>query len=137
MATPQTEFAVRDWLRTVPSVLALVGNDVRRIDVDYSGSPDLTHVTMFRSGGALPEMLPFDDAVMTFLCWGKGRGSALTLATTLAETLRSTREVPLNSSAYLRGARVESLFWNPSDDGIPRYAVIALVTATARQTSTV
>lgn len=135
MALPDTELAVRDWLRTVPAVTSLVGNDSRRIDVDYSGSKDLTHITMFRSGGAPAEFLPFDDAVMTFLCWGKGRGSALTLATTLAETLRSTREVALNANAYLRGCQVASTFWNPDEDGTPRYAVIARITATARQTA--
>lgn len=134
MATPQTELAVRDWLRTVPSLVTLVGNDARKIDVDYSGSKDTAHITMFRSGGMPSVWVPLDEAVMTFLCWAKGRGSALTLATTLVDTLRDTRETALNADAWLRGSTVESINWAPDSDGTPRYAVIARITASARQT---
>jgi hypothetical protein len=137
MALPATELAVRDWLRTVPELLTAVGNDPRRIDVDYSGTKTVTHMTMFRSGGGPSVWTPLDDAVMTFLCWGKGRGAALSLATTLADTLRTTTEIPLNEDAWLRGSSVQSVLWMPDEDGQPRYAVIARITASARQTASV
>ena len=135
MAMPQSELAIRDYLRTVPSILALVGNDARKIDADYSGGKDATHMTMFRAGGAPSQWVPLDDCVMIYMCWGRGRGAALALATELADTLRRTREVALNRDAWLRGSTVQATNWTPDVDGQPRYSVTAISTVSARESA--
>lgn len=134
MEYPAVEMGVRDWLRTESSLVALVGGDSRRIDIDYSGDKASTHLTLFRAGGGPSRKVPLDNAVLAFHCWGRGRGAALNLATELINVLNTRTEVALNDTAWLRGCTVESSNWLPDPTGQPRYVVIARVIASARQT---
>lgn len=133
MTLPASEMAVRDWLRTVPEVVAAVGGDSRKIDVDYSGDPASTHLSMFRAGGAPERNFPMDTCFMDFDCWGRGRGAALTLSTVLMEAIRATRETQMNDSAYLHGGEVLSSSWLPDPTGQARYVVSAVLWVTARE----
>lgn len=132
ITVPATELAIRDWLRDDDAIVALCGNDTRKIDADYSGDESSTHLTLRRVGGGASSTLPFDKALMVFDCWGRGRGAALNLATALVQKLVNAKEEQLNDSAYLRGWNVESNMFAPDQTGQPRYIVIAEATVTAR-----
>lgn len=132
MSIPASELAVRDWARLQTGILAAVGDDARKIDVDYSGDQASTHLTMHRSGGAPSRLLPFDNCVMTFDCWGRGRGAALTLATAVVDALHDSREEQMNADAYLRGAEVLSIAYLPDPTGQHRYVVAANLVINAR-----
>lgn len=133
ITVPATELAIRDWLRQDSAILALVGNDQRKIDADYSGDEASTHMTIRRAGGGTSSTLPFDRALMVFDCWGRGRGAALNLATALVQKLVNAKEEQLNATAYLRGCQVESNMFVPDPTGQARYVVMAMITVTARQ----
>ena len=128
-----SEMAVRDWARTVPEILAAVGNDARKIDVDYSGDAESTHLTMFQIGGAPDRYLPIDDVVMLFNCWGRGRGAALDLARAVSNAVWKTREIQMNDDFYLRGAEILSTVWQPDPTGQARYVVSARFVVSERR----
>jgi hypothetical protein len=133
LTVPGSELAIRDWIRADATIVGIVGGDARRIDVDISGSKDTTHMTMYRVGGAPSNTVPLDRCLMSFDCWGRGRGSALSLATALQEKLVNSREQPLNDDVRLRGCAVMAVRWVPDPTGQPRYVVTALITTSARQ----
>lgn len=132
IAVAHTELAVRDWLRDDEDLLDLVGNDARRIDADFSGDSSLTHLTLHRAGGGASSELPFDDAVMVFDCWGRGRGAALNLATALVQKLVNAKEERLNDEAWLRGCAVQSNLYLPDPSGQARYAITSLLRVSVR-----
>lgn len=128
-----TEFAVRDYLRTVTAVKAAVGNDTRKIDLDYSTTGRSTYLVMYRSGGAPAELVPVDRALLTFHCVGSTRHAAEILRVALTQALRTLNGTNLNDTVFCYGATVESVSWLPFEDGTPRYVVSSLVLTRSRQ----
>lgn len=128
---PASELVIRDWARANAGILAAVGGDSRKIDVDYSGDAASTHLTMQRSGGAPDYWVPLDAVVMTFNCWGRGRASALTLATAVVTAVMTRGETQVDD-ALVRGGVVESNSYLPDPTGQHRYVVIARFVVSAR-----
>lgn len=126
-----TEFAVRDYLRTVPGVLARVSNDTRRIDLDYSGTG--TFLVLYRSGGGPYRGLPMDQAVLTLHCYGSTRHAAALLEAQAVLALQALSNTPLNDTVFAYGASILARGqWLP-DAGAARYVVTANVRTRARQ----
>lgn len=128
LSAPLTEFAVRDYLRTRSAVKSCVGNDSRRIDLDYSGTGN--YLVMYRAGGAPRSTLPLDTAILTFHCYGSTRHAAALLEAALVTVLQSLNAQNLNDDTYCQAASVLSRgAWLPTSDGRARYIVTAGVTA--------
>lgn len=138
-ALPDIEGALRTWMRTLPSVIAIVGQRV------FFGVPknavDATFplVTVSRVGGGDAEgEAPVDQALVQVECWGSIDGSGngrKAQATALVNAVRSEFRA-VNGSTVLSGTtiafgiNVESVVWLPDPDSDrPRYVVTAEVIA--------
>lgn len=126
-----SEMVIRDWARADTGILAAVGGDERKIDVDFSGDQDSTHLTMQRSGGAPDYWVPLDKVVMTFNCWGRGRFAAINLATAVVTSIMTRGETQIDD-AVVRGGFVESNSYLPDPTGQHRYVVVARFVVSAR-----
>lgn len=121
-----TEFAVRDYLRTVPGLLERVSGDTRKIDLDYSGKG--TFLTLYRAGGFPHRSLPMDRALITFHCWGTTRHAAALLEVQLVKALRSLSSTQLNADVFCFAAEVTSSgAYLPSSEGQHRYVASAAI----------
>jgi hypothetical protein len=134
---PDTEGALRDWLREQPSLQALVA---RRV---FFGVPRNARqwplVTVQRVGGAEDiSEAPVDRALVQIDVWGEidGSGNGDKAGTTaVVNALRSLlgsvkHRTPLNATVDALGVTVAGVAWvpDPADDR-PRYVVTAEVTA--------
>lgn len=116
---------VRDYLRGVPSLMALLNGENDRLNIDYRGNPKATHITLYRAGGGFDDYLPHENPVVTLHCYGTTRSVAAGLAQAVAGALRAITQ----ANDPLRSASVESINFEPTPDGTARYVVISLVTA--------
>lgn len=129
---PDTEGAVRTWLKTKTEITSKVGT---RVFFGYpEGTPATPLIVLARVGGAPQRSeAPVDVALLQFDCWGTGRNKAQATDVMLAlvGVLESMQAgVTLDSTTRGFGSAVESSPWLPeptSDQA--RYVVTAVVTA--------
>lgn len=119
------EAAIRDYLRADESVMSILVNEDRRMDMEWRGDPRAGHATINLAGGGFDDYVPLRTAVLYVNCYGGSRPAASSLAEAVA---LSVRRITL-SDAPLASASVESVAWKPTPDGVPRYVVTAVVTA--------
>ena len=137
-AFPDTEGAIRTWLRAQPAVTALVGQRV------FFGIPKAATEATFPlvtvqlvSTVPDPSEAPVDRSLIQIDCWGSldasGNGQKAA-ATALVNTIRAllhsiTQPTPMGTVTVF-GANVESVTWlpDPTNDR-PRYVLTAEVTA--------
>lgn len=119
------EAAVRDYLRADTILMGLLNDEERRVNMEWSGDPRASHVTLYRAGGNLHAYAPIDLPVITVHCYGSTRSSAATVADAVAAALNNVdnRSLPLTSGS------VESINYLPTSDGAARYVVTGTVTA--------
>jgi hypothetical protein len=120
-----TELAVREWVRSLPAITALLVTP-DRVDFGYPGDSPGTRVRLFRAGGEPEAIVNIDRALMTFQCFGTSRGAADRLATTLVWELRRLHADAVHP---LRAGQPSGPTWSPDEAGHAMYSVTALVTA--------
>jgi hypothetical protein len=134
---PNTELAVRNWLRGKQSLTSLLtapaatrGLQATAL-VDLDPHPELPCVVVYRAGGQTDANLPLDRAVLGFDCWGtsSSRKSAMDLQVALLGALTGMASEPLGPDVYGYHALVQSALWSPDPGGRSRYVVTAVVTA--------
>lgn len=117
---PTSEKYIRDLARTFSSVLPLVSNDIRRIDIEYSGDCK-TFIIVHRAGGNVSEFVNYDEPTIVFNCYGSTRNNALNLSKALVEELSLVRH-KIVGDAYIASFGPASIAWIP-DQQHPRYVV--------------
>lgn len=138
-AFPDTEGAVRAWLRSAPDVSALVGQRV------FFGVPKGATEATFPlvvvqrvGGGDDPSEAPVDIALVQLDCWGgiddsgNGRKAQATALVNAVRSAAADLRSPITPipNVVLHGVNVESVVWLPdADNDRPRYVVTAEVTA--------
>jgi hypothetical protein len=120
-----TEAQVRDYLRANSTVMGLLNNDEKRLNMEWSGNMAATHVTLYRAGGDMHDYLPHDHPALAIHCYGSTRPSAADLAETVALALRSMSQ----ADTPLLSASVESINYLPTPEGTARYIVTTVVTS--------
>jgi hypothetical protein len=128
MRYPATELAVRDYLRTQASLIALLANDTRRIDFK-APADDRPCIVIYRVGGFTSDYLPLDTATLAADCWGGSFKASLDLKTELKNSLSSIVSVMLNAETYGGSASVVSDLWTPDPGGRARHTVTFVVSA--------
>lgn len=125
---PNTELAVRDWLRARPDVTDLLESTNR---VDLEPHTDLPCVVVYRAGGTTDPYLPLDRAILGVDCWGttRSRMAAMNLSVAVSTALTNLASENLNDDVFGLTALVESVLYAPSPEGRHRYAVTTVVTA--------
>jgi hypothetical protein len=131
---PDTEGAMRTWLRAQSNITALVGNRVF-----LGGIPQQTAfplIVLHQIGGADDESeAPVDNAVITFQCWAATKASASAVTRALRASLQSIRgATDLDANTRCFGAFVDLTLWQPDPSATinnARYIVTARVTAIA------
>lgn len=145
MTWPDTEGAVRTYLRAYTPLQAEWGQRVWFGTPKVVDEDDFPHAVVFRAGGGQdPGESPVDLAVVQVDVWGSldASGNGLKADCTRVtgkvqdalELLRTRTNVTLpgGSVVALFGAVVESVIWLPDpDNDRPRYAVTSQVTAMA------
>lgn len=119
-----TEALVRDFLRADETVMGLLNNDPKRLNMEWVGDLRATHATLYRAGGDLHDYLPTQSPVIVVQCYGSTRPAASGLAEAVAMSLRSMSQ----ADTPLLSATVESIIWLPTPDGVARYVVTTVVT---------
>lgn len=124
------EGAVRDWLRTVPAVQALVSSRV------FFGIPAQTEwpICVVKDVGGAPDPgLPTTAPLIQIDCWGEGRNKAQANAVKRAVVTalqNLTSGSALNGEVVALGAQTLSAPWLPDPDtDQARYAITAEVFA--------
>ena len=122
--------AVRDYLRTVPELVAQVGTRIYVGGLPKNpANPVLPAVVVTRVGGAM--VPPVDQALVQFDCWATTGSAAEQLAVSVAGVLDSTPgSTLLTTGVRFKGAQITSVNWlpDPASD-LPRYIVTAQVVA--------
>jgi hypothetical protein len=137
-AFPDTEGAIRSWLRDQLAVRAVVGNRV------FFGVPKAATEATFPlvtvqlvSTVPDPSEAPIDRSLIQIDCWGSldasGNGqkaAATALVNTIWALLHSITQPTPMGTVTVFGANVESVTWlpDPANDR-PRYVLTAEVTA--------
>lgn len=137
MQFPNTELAVRNWLRTQQPLIALLTAPAatRGLQptalIDLEPHAELPCVVVYRAGGQTDANLPLDRAVLGFDCWGtsSSRKSAMDLQLALIEALSGMASEPLGTGVHGYHALVESAVWAPDPGGRSRYVITATVIA--------
>jgi len=126
------EGAARDWLRTVPEVVALVATRV------FFGLPSNTQwpaIVVRQVGGGPTGDAPITAALLQFDCWGQGQNKAQAGAVKVAvegaiESL--TGGTPLGAGAVALWGSVESSIWLPDpESNQARYVITSEIAARA------
>jgi hypothetical protein len=118
------EAEVRDYLRADDAVMALLNDDPKRLNMEWSGDMRATHVIVSRSGGGQHDYMPFDVPAMTIHCYGSTRPAAAAVASEIARSLKAVDP----SHRPLCSATVESTLYLPTTEGVARYIVTTVVT---------
>lgn len=118
------EAELRDYLRGDEALMALLNNDEKRLNMDWTGDVRATHVTIFRAGGNINGYYPYDLPVLVAHCYGSTRPAAADLA---YEVSRAIRAISMADSPLL-SADVESVVYLPTTEGVSRYVVTTVVT---------
>lgn len=135
---PDVEGALRTWLRTQPSLTALVGQRVFFGVPKGATEATFPLVTIQRvGGGADTSTAPIDRALLQIDCHGSidasGNGrkaEATALVNTVRALLHSIENTSLTATCRALGVTVESVIWLPDpDNDRPRYSVTAEVIA--------
>jgi hypothetical protein len=142
---PSTEVGVRNWLKDQSSVTTFLSNDKRRVDVDYSSTPDgqepMAQVVCFRIGGPTDRTGVLDYAMIQIDCWGtvKSRQRALDLQGAVSTALLNLENETVQVSKpeaeplvtlLLCGAEILSNIYVPSPrTGQHRYILTTRFTA--------
>lgn len=108
--TPDTEHALRDWLRTRPVLTA------RSVAVHF-GIPDAVPsnlITVGRVGGAPGSI--WDEGRYSFACWGQTKKAASDTARDLAGLLTIDDPVLIGNGTKIMGATVDLMLWLPAPD---------------------
>ena len=137
-AFPDTEGALRTWLRSQTSITALVGQRVF-FGVPKRATETTVPLLTVQLVSTIPETsdAPLDRALIQIDCWGSidtsGNGQKAT-ATSLVNTVRAllhsiTQPTPMGTVTVF-GCNVESVTWlpDPANDR-PRYSLTAEVSA--------
>jgi len=124
-----TEGAVRAWLRTVPTVTALVGQRVF-LGVDRPSAYPCVALVRIGGGIAASEGL-LDLALLQFDVWGDRHDKAGAFAATgaVVEALHQLHRAT-HQGVLLHGASVQSWLFQPDDSERARYIITAQVVAT-------
>lgn len=125
---PDAEGGCRTWLRSLPSVSALVGARVFFAAPDNAEDDDYPMVTVSRVGGTLDTgEAPLDVALLQLTCIGprRDKASATALANAVRGEVAGLRDpVPWGPTDVCLGASEEStIFTVDPSDGRPRYSV--------------
>ena len=119
--------ALRDWLRTVPGVVAVAAQRV------YIGpmpqAAPLPAVVVTRIGGGIAD-LPLDGVGVQLDCWAQTGVAAEALAAAVCRAVLSTLpETTMGDGLTWMGGTITSITWLPDPrDGTPRYVVRANLT---------
>jgi hypothetical protein len=119
------EAEVRDYLRADETIMGLLNGDEKRLNMDWTGNVNATHLTLFRAGGNVNGYYPYDLPVMIIHVYGSTRSAAADLA---YEVGRAIRDISMRNAPLL-SADVESIVYLPTTDGVARYVVTSVVTA--------
>lgn len=127
------EGALRDYLKTVPALSALVGS---RVFLGIpSGGTSLPFIQLSRVGGGPDVLTPLDNAEISFSCWGAKKEEAANVSAALVSVLESmTAGTELESGLKCGGASVLLWLWSPdtsTDKPGARYLVDARITVKA------
>jgi hypothetical protein len=119
------EGTVRDYLRTDTTVMGLLNNDPKRLNMDWSGDVRASHVTLYLAGGDYSAYLPHQHPVLAIHAFGSTRPAAADLAEAVALAMRSLSQ----ADTPLLSASVESVNWLPTPEGVARYVITTVVVA--------
>lgn len=119
------EADVRNYLRTDETLMGLLNDDEKRVNMEWSGDARASHVTLFRAGGNMNAHYPHDYPVVVVHCYGSTRPAAADLSEAVALSMRRLSQ----ADAPLLSASVESVNWLPTPEGVARYIVTTVVTA--------
>lgn len=92
MALPETEGAMRGWLRQAPHVSALVGQRVY-FAVPEQDRPQLPFVVFYRIGG-LPDSFQHDNPDFIIEAWGANKNQASIVAVAVATDIMNSNDKP-------------------------------------------
>lgn len=121
------EIEIRDYLRQQDEVMELLNDEPARLNLEWKGNLNATHVTLYRAGGGQHEYVPVDSPAVTLHIFGSTRPAAVAICDRICAALwRIT-----NNDEPLQCGYVESVNWLPTSDGVARYVVVASVTAHA------
>lgn len=119
------EEQVRDYLRTVEPLMALLNDEDKRVNMDWTGDVRATHVTLFQAGGGPDVYLPIAQPTVTIHCFGSTRPAAARVASEVELAIWRLTGV----HAPLLSGEVLSTVYVPTADGVARYVVTTSVTA--------
>ncbi len=134
---PATEMAVRDWLRTRPSLLELLSNDSRRIDVEPH--PSAACIAVHRVAGRSVRNLPIDYASLSWHCWspagtGASRMTAQRLSVALQGEIESLQSpTPFNADTIGLAGEWLGSYYSPGQGDRHRYVVNGNIAARLTQ----
>ncbi len=92
LSLPETEGALRSWLRLNTSIAAKVGQRVY-FAVPEQDRPELPCLVFYRVGG-LPDDMQQDYPDFIIECWGGNKHEASTLASTVAGEVNASNHRP-------------------------------------------
>ena len=118
------ELDMRDYLREQETLMSLLNDDPKRLNMDWTGNLNATHVTLYLAGGSMNDHNPLSRPVLGIHCFGSTRSAAAALSDEVAKQIRAIgpEDRPLCS------ATVESVVYLPTTDGVARYVVTTAVT---------
>jgi hypothetical protein len=119
------EAEVRDYLRTDETLMGLLNGDEARVNMDWNGNVQASHITLFRAGGNVNSYYPHDYPVVVIHCYGSTRPAAADLAYEVGRAIRDISAI----NTPLLDASVESIVYLPTTEGVARYVVTTVVTA--------
>lgn len=130
---PDTEGGVRDWLRSMASITALVSQRV------FFGLPDNTEwpAVVVRQVGGGPDIgdAPVAVDLIQIDCWAatRNKAQASTLKNAVLGAIQSIESgTPLGASAQAKWASTLSVIWLPDpENDQARYAITAEIAAVA------
>lgn len=136
---PDTEGALRTWLRAQDAVEAIVAHRVFFGVPRGAAEADFPMITLGRVGGGDdPSDVPIDNCTLQVSCWGSidSRGnpikaSATELVNAVRSAVRAVRSrISLTADVDALGITVESVVWLPDpDNDRPRYVMTVDVMA--------
>jgi hypothetical protein len=125
MTYPDSEQAVRLWLRTV------IAATTARVDfgagTDYQPDRDGALITLGQAGGGPDPHTPTDLPVISFTVTAAKKKQAAAVRTALLNALHTVRNAA-TAAGTVADARVVTCLWRPDPaTGTPRYIVDALI----------
>lgn len=92
MSLPETEGALRGWLRSNAEISSLVGQRVY-FAVPQQDKPQTPFIVLYRVGGS-PDLMQHDHPDFILECWGSNKHDASSLASVVAGEINESNHRP-------------------------------------------